>query len=51
MNINNIILLGDLNQSIHSSEVKSFYNELGLEDIHQWYNKIEEGQMDNTYII
>ena len=51
MDINDIILLGDLNQSIYSSEVKSFYNKLGLKDIYQWYNKIEEGQMNNTCMI
>ena len=40
-----------MNQSIHLKKVKSFYNELGLKDIHQWYNNLDEGQMDNTYII
>lgn len=48
--IDDVILTGDLNQSIKSNEVQRFFEELGIEDVHSRVNNIPIDQLDKTYI-
>ena len=40
---------GDYNQEIESNEVKQFFAQLQLQDVHQNFNEIELSQMDHTH--
>ena len=48
--IDDIIIAGDFNQNITSSEIQVFFREIGVLDVHSHYNNIPLGQMDTTYI-
>ena len=48
--INDIILTGDLNQSIKSNDVQRFFKELGITDAHSRINNIPIEQLDKKYI-
>ena len=47
--INNIIIGGDLNQDIASKEVQEFYSNLRVKDIHQSFNYIILNNLDYTH--
>ena len=47
--INDIILGGNINQNIESMEVKTFYVQLGLQDIYKTINSIEPENLDHIH--
>ena len=49
-NFNDIIISGDYNQNIAANEIKQFYREIGVKDMHSTINHIEISQMDNTNV-
>jgi len=48
--IDDFIVAGDFNQYIQSKEIQSFFNRLGLQDIHSKQNHIIIDELDNTNI-
>lgn len=48
-NMNDIIIAGDLNKDISLKDIKRFFIEQGLFDIHNIVNETEDRQMDSTY--
>ena len=48
--IDDIIIVGDLNENVNSNEIKKFFNEIGVEDIHSRINNIPSNEMDKTFI-
>ena len=46
-----IVIGGDFNQDIMAKEIKEFYSDLGVEDVHSNFNMIDEEYLDYTYII
>ena len=48
--IDDIIIAGDLNENVNSKEIKKFFNDIGVEDIHSRYNNIPPKEMDKTFI-
>ena len=46
---NNIIIGGDMNQDITLSEVQAFYTQLRVKDIYQYFNYIEDKELDRIY--
>ena len=48
--IDDILIAGDLNQNIASSEIQTFFREIGVQDSHSIYNNIQLDQLDMTYI-
>ena len=49
-NISNILIIGDYNQDVTTREIKDFFQELKVWDIHQSYNLIADKELDCTYI-
>ena len=47
--ITDIIIARDYNQDIKENEIRNFYNELGVRDIHSKVNNIPLEQLDRTY--
>jgi len=48
--INDVIIVGDYNQSIVSKEIEKFHKEIGVIDIHHKHNNIPKDKLDKTYI-
>ena len=48
--INDIIIVGDVNQDIGSLEIQQFYAEIGVQDVHHVVNQILLNNMGNTHI-
>ena len=46
-----MIFVVDFNQSIESSQIKQFFMENGLYNIHSFHNRVEKGKYDPTHII
>ena len=48
--INDIIIAGNFNQNINSNEIKKFFAEIGVENVHSRINNIIVEDLDRTYI-
>jgi len=48
--ISDIIITEDFNQNIMATEMKQFYAEIGVEDIHSRLNNIPEELLEKTFI-
>lgn len=46
--ITDVLIAGDMNQSIGSIEVQKFFERIGVVDVHQLHNNIELKQLDHT---
>ena len=49
-NISDVLIIGDYNQDITTREIKDFFQDLKVQDIHQSYNLIADKELDCTYI-
>ena len=49
-NIDDIIIGGDFNQNISANEIKKFYDDIGVKDMHSTTNFIDMNELDNTNI-
>ena len=36
--IDNVIIAGDMNQNVNSNEIKKFYSEIGVDEVHSRIN-------------
>jgi len=48
-NIHNVIIKGNFNQDINSSEVQSFFANLEVTDIYSNFNQIDMNRLDYNY--
>ena len=48
--IDDLIIAGDLNQNINANEIKKFFSDIGVEDVHSVINNIRKEEMDKTYV-
>ena len=48
--INDVIIIGDFNQSIKSNEMQRFYEKIRVYNIHSYFNNIPINELDKTYI-
>ena len=48
--MDDVIIAGDLNESANSNDIKKFFTEIGVEDVHSRINNIPLKEMDKTYI-
>jgi len=49
-NVDDVIIAGDLNESVNSREIRKFFREIGVEDAHSRINNIALEEMDRTCI-
>lgn len=49
-NVDDVIIAGDLNESVNSREIKKFFREIGVEDTHSRINNVALDEMDRTCI-
>ena len=48
-NVNIIIIGRDYNRNIESNNVRTFFTEFRVKDIHKIYNSIDRTELDHTY--
>lgn len=46
--IDDIIIAGDLNQNVNANEIRQFFTDLGVDDVHSRINSIEKKDLDKT---
>ena len=50
MDADDIIIAGDLNESVNSKEIRKFFREIGVEDTHSRVNNIPLASLDRTHV-
>ena len=48
--IDDIIIAGDLNQNVNANEIRQFFTDLGVDDVHSRINRIENKDLDKTQV-
>ena len=45
-----MLIVGDMNQNVNSNEIRKFYSEIGVEEVHSRINNVPLNELDKTFI-